>query len=326
MCLLPQGTSRRGNMAPQVKIGVYNFIENVEWAQLLQFWRFLDRETQFHSLWTSDHFVPLMAGGDMSGPCFEGWTAAAAAAQATERLRIGCVVTGITLRHPSLVAKMAATIDHVSNGRLEFGLGTAWHGAEHHTYGISFPSIKEREDMLEEAIQVIRLLFRAEGAVDFSGRYYQLRQARLSPPCVQRPHPPILIGGGGEKRTLRTAARYADASNVIGGVSTARRLMAVLNRHCAEVGRDPREISRSVIGPIYLATDESKAREVREAMAAFSGGDGAEDLAIGDAEHVRRVIERYAEVGVSHVIMVSLPPLDFDLYRRISGEIVSAFA
>ena len=316
-------------MAPKVRFGIQTGQEQVEWSHLLDFWRFLDRETAFDSIWTLDHFVPAGPGAELSGSALEGWTALAAAAQATERLRVGCLVTGVTYRHPSVLAKMAVTVDHISNGRLEFGIGAAWHEGEHRAYGIPFPPVKERQDRLEEAVQLIRLLFRAEGTVDFQGTYYQLNQAPFSPPCVQRPHPPIFIGGGGEKRTLRTAARYADGINVIGSLDTAKQKIAVLERHCADVGRDPNEITKSVFGPVLLIDDEERAQQLRERMAGMGGTSperAAETMPIGDAPHIRGVIERFAEAGISYIIMMSRAPYNFDLYRRISDEVVSAFA
>ncbi len=313
-------------MAPKVRIGIQTGQDMVEWSHLLEFWRFLDRETAFDSVWTIDHFVP--PAGDPAGACLEGWTALAAGAQATERMRVGCLVTGVTYRHPSVLAKMAATVDHISNGRLEFGIGAAWHEPEHRVYGMAFPSVKEREDRLEEAVQLTRLLFHAEGPVDFQGKYYQLSQAPFAPKCVQQPHPPIFIGGGGEKRTLRIAARYADGMNVIGSLDAVKQKIAVLERHCAGVGRDSNEITKSVFGPVMLIDDEERAGQVRTAMAPRMGTTperALDTLAVGNAAQVRGTIERYAEAGVSYIMMMSRPPYNFDLYRRISDEIVSAF-
>ncbi|MDZ4279093.1 MAG: TIGR03560 family F420-dependent LLM class oxidoreductase [Dehalococcoidia bacterium] len=316
-------------MAPKVRIGIQTGLDNVEWRDVLAFWRFLDRETAFDNVWTFDHFVPPIGATDPSGTCLEGWTALAAAAQATERLRVGCLVTGVTYRHPSVLAKMAATVDHISNGRLEFGIGAAWHEPEHRVYGVPFPSVRERSDMLEEAVQLIKLLFQAEGPVDFQGRHYQLRQAPFAPPCVQKPHPPIFVGGGGEQRTLRTAARYADAMNVLGGLDTVKEKIAALERHCADAGRDPSEITKSTFGPIMLVDEAGAAEKLRERLAGMAGTTperAAETLPVGDAAHIRGVIERFAEAGVSYMIMMSRPPYNFDLYRRISDDVVAAFA
>ena len=313
-------------MAAKIRFGVQTGLDNLTWDHVRDFWQFLDRETAFDNIWTFDHFVPPMPGQDQAGDCLEGWTALAAAAQATERLRLGCLVTGVTYRHPSVLAKMAVTVDHISNGRLEFGIGAAWHEAEHTAYGIPFPGVKERCDRLEEAVQLIRLLFQSEEPVDFQGKYYQLKQAPFSPAPVQRPHPPIFIGGGGEKRTLRTAALYGDAINVMGSLDSVKQKIAVLERHCADVGRDPNEITKSVFGPLILMDDESRAEQARNAMAGLAGTNAKDQLAIGNADHIRGVLERFADAGVTYFILLSRAPYKHELYKRISDEIVSAFA
>lgn len=316
-------------MAAKVRFGIQTGQDSVEWSQLSEFWQFLDRETAFHSVWTIDHFVPPGPGQDINGPCMEGWTTLAAGAQATERLRLGCLVSGVTYRHPSVLAKMAATVDRISNGRLEFGLGAAWHEPEHRVYGIPFPSVKERSDRLEEAVQVTRMLFRAEGPVDFKGKYYQLNQAPFAPRCVQEPHPPIFIGGGGEKRTLRTAARYGDAINVSGDLDGVKRKIEILERHCADAGRDPNEITKSAFVPVMLIDDPQRAQQLRERFAGMSGTTperAVDTMLIGDAAHLRAVTERFAEAGVTYIVMMSRSPYKFDLYQRISDEVVAAFA
>ncbi len=313
-------------MTPKVRIGIQTGQDGQDWPDLLEFWRFLDRESAFDSVWTIDHFVPPGPTQDSSGPCLEGWTALAAGAQATERLRVGCLVTAVTFRQPAVLAKMAATVDHISNGRLDFALGAAWHEGEHNAYGIPFPAVKERQDRLEEAAQLIRMLFDATSPVDFDGRYYQLHQAPFAPRCVQQPHPPIFIGGGGEKRTLRTAARYGDGINVSGDVDTVKHKIDVLERHCEAAGRGPNEITKSVFGPLMLIDDEEKARQLRTRMFPnLSPERAVEVVPIGNAAQVCAVIERMADVGVNYMVMTSRPPYKQDLYRRISDEIVSAF-
>lgn len=323
-------------MPAKIRFGIQTGLAGLTWDHVLDFWQFLDRETAFDNVWTFDHFVPPMPGQSPADDCLEGWTALAAAAQATERIRLGCLVTGNTYRHPAVLAKMAATVDHISHGRLEFGIGTGWHEFEHQAYGIPFPSVKERSDRLEEAVMLIRLLFQSDGPVDFQGQYYQLQQAPFSPPTVQRPNPPIFVGGGGEKRTLRTAALYGDAINVMGSLDLVKHKIAVLQRHCAEVGRNPDDITKSVFGPLILLDDEARAEQARQAMANLTvstqvagtvlEGDLKDQLTIGSAEHIRRVLERFADAGVSYFILLSRAPYKHDIYRRISDEIVSAFA
>jgi F420-dependent oxidoreductase-like protein len=298
-----------------------------DWQQTLEFWRFLDQETPIDSAWTFDHFIPPMGGQDPHGPCLEGWTALAALAQATERLRLGCLVTGVTYRHPSVLAKMAATVDHISGGRLEFGLGAAWHEGEHRCYGIPFPSIRERQDRLEEATELIRLLFETEGPVSYQGRYYQLEDAPFNPRPLQRPRPPFLIGGGGEKRTLRTLARFGDIMNVIGTPATLRRKSEVLEGHCKEVGRDPSEIERSVFVPVVMTDRQDVIDQIISFWVAqgISADEARRSTPTGPPDHIRDVIEQYADAGVTYFIMLGLGPYDRELYRRIMEEVVTPF-
>ena len=170
------------------KFGVQIGQANIEWSELLSIWQELDK-SNFDSAWVMDHFVPGRTKEDADGPCLEGWTLLAALAQATERIRIGCLVTGVTYRHPVVLAKMATTVDIISNGRLEFGIGAAWHEYEHRAYGIPFYTVKERQDRLEEAIQLIKALWTGAPAT-FQGKHYQLENAPFLPPNVQKPHPP----------------------------------------------------------------------------------------------------------------------------------------
>lgn len=299
----------------------------IDWQETLRFWRFLDKETPVDSAWTFDHFVQPMPGQDALGPCLEGWTALAALAQATERLRLGCLVTGVTYRHPSVLAKMAATVDHISGGRLEFGLGAAWHESEHRSYGIPFPSTKERQDRLEEAVELIHLLFKAEGTVSYQGRYYQLDGAPFNPRPVQQPHPPFLIGGGGEKRTLRTLARFGDIMNVSGPPSAVRKKIEVLEGHCKDVGRNPSEIEKSVFTPVVMTDRQDIIDRVLSISVAqgLSEDEAKRSTPVGTASHIRDVIKQYVDIGATYFIMMSQGPYNLDLYRRITDEIVAPF-
>jgi F420-dependent oxidoreductase-like protein len=315
-------------MGTQIRFGIQTGLDRVEWEDLLEFWQFLDRETAYDSLWTFDHFVPPGPGQDPGGTCLEGWTALAAAAQATERLLLGCLVTGNTYRHPAVLAKMAATVDHISEGRLIFGLGAGWHEEEHRAYGIPLYTMRERQDRLEEAAALIRELFSSEGPVDFQGRYYQLRQAPFSPGFIEERHPPIMIGGGGEKRTLRTAARYGDMMNVSGPVSQVRHKIEVLTRHCEEAGRDPREIAKTVFAPVICSDDAALIERFSQAVSSAMDVPLAKvktEMPVGPSAHVREVLERYAELGVSMIISPAQAPYPVHVYRRISEEVISHF-
>lgn len=218
--------------------------QHSDWRPILDFWKEGDRIEAYDAGWTFDHLDPIFS--ERSGPVFEGWTMLAALSGVVHRIRLGVLVTGNTYRHPAVLANMAATLDVISGGRLEIGLGTGWVEAEHEAYGIPLPPWKERFDRLEETCRILDSLL-TEQATDFEGRFYTLRGARAEPKPIQRPRPPIVIGGTGERRTLRIAARWADQWNLpTGGPDVLRRKVEVLHRHCAELGRDPEAIEVSV--------------------------------------------------------------------------------
>jgi F420-dependent oxidoreductase-like protein len=248
-----------------MRFGIKTSPQNTSWPDMLAVWQAADVIELFESAWTFDHFYPIFS--DPNGPCMEGWITLTALAQATRRLRVGVLVTGNVYRHPAVLANMAATLDVVSGGRLELGLGAGWNELECAAYGIDLPPLTERFDRFEEACQVVLGLLRDE-TTDFDGRHYRLTAARCEPKPVQRPHPPLCIGGGGEKRTLRAVARWAQHWNFPGGgVETLKHKRAVLAEHCAEVGRDPTEIMISTHlripegGDMAALVDEAAALE-----------------------------------------------------------------
>ncbi len=241
--------------------------QNTTWAAMLDVWRAADDIEVFESGWTFDHFYPIV--GDSAGPCLEGWITLTALAQATRRLRLGTLVTGIHYRHPAVLANMAATLDIVSGGRLELGIGAGWNQEESGAYGIELGSPRERSDRFEEACEVIVGLL-SQDVTTFGGSYYQLTEARCEPKPLQRPHPPICIGGSGEKRTLRTAARFAQHWNFVGGtVEQFTRAKDVLHQHCADIGREPAEIllSSHVVYTGDAAETAASAAALRDAGA-----------------------------------------------------------
>jgi F420-dependent oxidoreductase-like protein len=207
-------------------------------------WRVAD-EAGFDHCWNFDHFASIGPRGNL-GDVFEGWTLLGAMAEATSRVRIGCMVTGNTYRHPGVLAKMAVTVEHLSGGRLEFGLGAAWADNEHTMLDLEFGTPGQRIARMEEACRLIKLLW-SEDRTSFDGEHYRLVDAVANPKPVQRPGPPIWIGGSGERKTLRVVAEHADVWNLASGeVDEAVRLSGVLDQHCAAVGRDPTEVRRSV--------------------------------------------------------------------------------
>ncbi|HVW35019.1 MAG TPA: LLM class F420-dependent oxidoreductase [Acidimicrobiia bacterium] len=256
-----------------MRFGFKTAPQNTTWADMLAVWRAADDIDLFESGWTFDHFYPIFS--DPAGPCLEGWVTLSALAQATTRLRMGTLVTGNVYRHPAVLANMAATLDQVSGGRLELGIGAGWNEEECTAYGIELPPLRERFDRFDEACEIIVSLLTRE-TTDFAGRHYRLTAARCEPKPVQRPHPPICIGGGGEKRTLRAVARWAQHWNIPGGgpdVFKAKR--DVLAEHCAALGRDPAEITTSV--HLRVPEDGDLGAMVDEAAAY---GDAGLDLAV----------------------------------------------
>jgi F420-dependent oxidoreductase-like protein len=316
-------------MSPTVSFGVQSVQQNVEWRELLELWRFLEEETAVESLWVMDHLVAPLEGQLPEVPCFESWTALAAAAQATRRLRIGCLVIANTFRHPALLAKMAVTLDHISQGRLVLALGAGWHQEEHRAFGIPLPSMRERQDRLEEAAALLRAVFEAEGPVRFEGAYYRLEDASFLPGFVQKPHPPLMIGGGGERRTLRTAARYADAVNVLGPVSVVRHKLAVLEAHCQREGRDYDAIQKTVHVPVLTHKDAGllalMSDFVREHFQ-LTEVQLRQEVPVGSASHVRDVVAQYAELGVSAIVFPSPGPWDQEVFRYLDESVIRPFA
>jgi F420-dependent oxidoreductase-like protein len=242
--------------------------QNTTWAEMLPIWREADDIEVFESGWVFDHFYPIV--GDSAGPCLEGWTVLAALAQATRRLRLGALVTGIHYRHPAVLANMAATIDVISDGRLELGIGAGWNEEESGAYGIELGTKRERSDRFEEACQVLIGLLSQE-STDFDGEYYQLKAARNEPKGPQRPHPPICIGGSGERRTLLTTAKYAQHWNFAGGSpADFAHKRDVLFAHCQAIGRDPAEITLS--SHVRLSEDHDYAATAADVAALAEEG------------------------------------------------------
>ena len=244
-----------------MRLGLDVAQHHLDWDELLKRVRFAE-EAGFDGAWVFDHFQALY--GDRRGPCMEAWTLLAALAASSERIRLGALVTGVTYRHPSILATEAITVDHVSNGRLEMSLGAAWMEAEHRELGIPFPPRKERFERLEEAVQVVKLVMTTDGAT-FVGRHYQLRGASYLPRPVQRPHPPIWIGAGGPRHTIPVAARHADVWHTFGSPENLQRKSSVLDEHANLAGRDPSSILKATDLSISEPWDEvrSTAEAVR---------------------------------------------------------------
>ena len=263
-------------------------------------------------LWRSDHFFSLT--GDRQRPALECWSSLTALAQRTSRIRFGPLVSPMTFRHPALLARMAAAVDGLSNGRLILGVGAGWNDAEHEAFGIRLPPLKERFDRLEEGIAVIKSLWTG-GPVDFDGRFYPLRHATAYPRPVQQPGPPLLIGGDGEVRLLRIVAQHADEWNSHAhGPELYRTKRARLEEHCRAVGRDPHAIARSWMGGILIGRDARQLQENGRWMHTFLGLQGidrdtvpgalqARGWLVGTPDQVADQLETWSAVGVQRVML-----------------------
>jgi F420-dependent oxidoreductase-like protein len=212
----------------------------------------------FYSLWVMDHFFQIGLLGPPEHEMLEGWSALAFAAGRTRRIRLGTLVTGVTYRHPGLLVKTATTLDVLSGGRAYFGIGAAWNEEEHRGLGVPFPPLAERFERLEETLQIARQMWAGDDRA-YTGKHYQLARPLNSPQAVQRPHPPILIGGSGERKTLRLVARYGDACNLFAhfGADQLGRKLAVLRAHCEDVGRPYEEIEKTTLGSVRVTRDGS---------------------------------------------------------------------
>lgn len=224
--------------------------QNLTWQKNVERWQLFE-ELGFDSAWNCDHFIQP---SNPTGPYFEAWTNLAGLAAVTKTIRFGCLVSSNTFRHPSLLAKEVATVDHISNGRLIVGIGAGYYQPEHDMFGLYLPETKELISRFEEAVKLIDQLLRND-TTTFEGRYYKVREARMRPGPVQRPRPPFLIGGKGP-RMLRICARYADIWNSVGTPEELGERNQMLNEACAEVGRDPNAIVRSVYHWVPRSADD----------------------------------------------------------------------
>lgn len=270
--------------------------QHTTYEAMVAVWQEADRTPAFEHAWLFDHFNPIQ--GDLDGPCFEGWTLLSVLAAQTSRLRLGLMVAGNTYRHPAVHAHMAATVDVISGGRLDFGVGAGWNEYEHQSMGIPLYPPGERIRRLGEACEIAKRLW-TQPLTDFDGRYYQLRQARCEPKPVQKPYPPIVIGGGGEQLTLRVVAQHADIWNCPGtDVEIITRKTRILHEHCAAVGRDPADIELSVQARIDY-----------------------DDLP-ATVETLRPLID----AGATHIILMLAYPYPDGIVARLADEIVGQFA
>jgi F420-dependent oxidoreductase-like protein len=308
--------------------------EGLNWER----WKQITRATEdlgFESLWRSDHFFSLMGPRDRDA--LETFVSLVHVAENTTRIRFGTLVCSMTFRHPSLLARMAAGIDRLSGGRFILGIGAGWNVPEHEAFGIRFPPVKERMDILEDSAAIIRGLW-SEGSFSFKGRVFELKEAKLNPKPLQRPAP-LLVGGGGEKRTLRVVARYASEWNVTPmAVERYREKVRVLEEHCRRVGRDPREIDRSMMCAFIVGRDEGELvrrvealQKVMPPMAQTPApqllrGMASRGWLVGTPEQLVDQIKAYEAEGVGRIMLQHHNQTDFDALELIAKEVLPRVA
>ena len=266
----------------------------------------------FDSFWVMDHFHQISPVGKQEDPMLEGWTTISVLAGITSKIKLGTLVTGIIYRHPSVLAKMGATLDVLSKGRLFMGIGAAWNQEESLAYGIPFFPNKERLLRLEEAIQIIRKMWtEKEPAATFNGRYYQIKNAYCNPKPIQKPSPPIMVGGSGERHTLKIVAKYADACNLFGSAETVKRKLSVLKEHCKSVGRDYDSILKTKLGFILIDNDKEMVEKRLQQISKVIPEDQLREFLIyGTPEDILKQIELLEEAGIQYLIV------DLEPYRE----------
>jgi F420-dependent oxidoreductase-like protein len=307
----------------KLRFGIHSGQQHTTFGEYVALWRFAE---DVGLDWASvfDHFLPIQS--DPTGPCFEGLTLLAAMAAHTERIRCGVIVTGVTYRNPAVLAKIATTIDHVSGGRMDLGVGAAWYEDEHDQYGIPFPPIGVRMDMLDDACGILRALWTQERAT-VEGQQFAVRNALAEPKPLQDPMP-LWVGGSGERRTLRIVAEHADGWNTFfGDPDEYRHKLDVLAGHCADVGRDPHDIRKQVVLRAILGDTEADARE-RLADTADRAGLAPEQLAegmiVGTPELCVERLAAHREMGVGDFLVLARPPADRRTIELFAREVAPA--
>jgi F420-dependent oxidoreductase-like protein len=278
----------------------------------------------FDSFWVMDHFHQIQFVGRPEEPMLEGWTVISMLAAITTKIKLGTLVTGIIYRYPSVLAKIAATLDVLSKGRLFMGIGAAWNEQESLAYGISFPSNQERLLRLDEAIQVIRKMWTDEPYTSFNGKYYQIRNAYCNPKPIQKPSPPILVGGSGERKTLKIVAKYADACNLFGSPETVRKKLDILKEHCKSVGRDYNSILKTKLSVVIVDDNNDMAiNRVRKIFGGMPEEQIKEFVIYGTPEDVSRQIEILEQGGIQYLIVDLEPERELEALDTFASKVIN---
>lgn len=280
----------------------------------------------FDSFWVMDHFHQIPMIGKVEEPMLESWTTLSVLAGLTTKIKLGTLVTGIMYRYPAVLAKVAASLDVLSKGRLFMGIGAAWNEDESHAYGIHFPPASERLSRLEEAIQIIRKMWTEEPSASFNGKYYQIRNAYCNPKPIQKPSPPILVGGGGERKTLKIVAKYADACNLFGSVETVKRKLNILKEHCKTIGRDYDSILKSKLAIIVVDDDKQTSEKKIEQIFKGMPEEQIREFAIyGTPEDVLKQIELFEQVDIQYLIVDLDPTRELEALDVFTNKIIRKF-
>jgi F420-dependent oxidoreductase-like protein len=258
----------------------------------------------YDSFWIMDHLTQIAFVGEISDPILEPYTAISGIATSTNRIRLGVLCTCNFFRNPALLAKMGTGIDHISNGRFNLGLGAGWFQKEATMYGYRFPKARERLGMLEESVQIIKKAW-TQGRVTFHGKYYEVKDLVSEPKPIQKPHPPILIGGGGEKITLRVVAKYANACNLFEKGEALRRKLGILKKHCKAEGRRYDSILKTKLATVFFGKDPKDALERSLAFKPrwMTVEDFAESAMLGSVKDIEKDIEQLKDMGVDDLIV-----------------------
>jgi alkanesulfonate monooxygenase SsuD/methylene tetrahydromethanopterin reductase-like flavin-dependent oxidoreductase (luciferase family) len=298
----------------------------------------------FDSFWVMDHFHQISVVGKPEEPMLEGWTTISVLAGITTRIKLGTLVTGVIYRYPSVLAKIAATLDVLSKGRLFLGIGASWNEEESLAYGIgeyasnnnnnnngnskgppgiSFPSNKERLLRLEEALQIIRKMWTEEPSASFEGKYYHIHNAYCNPKPIQKPSPPILVGGSGEKRTLKIVAKYADACNLFGSAETVKKKLDILKEHCRSVNRDYDSILKTKLGVVVIDNNGRKAKKmVQQAFMGMPEAQLREFAIYGTPDEVLKQVREFEDAGIQYLIVDLEPQREIEALEVFSDEII----
>jgi alkanesulfonate monooxygenase SsuD/methylene tetrahydromethanopterin reductase-like flavin-dependent oxidoreductase (luciferase family) len=311
---------------PPIRFAIALAPSQLDWGAYLAAAQAAD-EMRYETFWGYDHLMPIF--GDMSGPNFECYTTMAGIAAATKRIRVGALVSGVAYRNPALQIKEATQVDVISGGRFDFGIGAGWAEREFQAFDIPFAAPKDRIGMLRETLDLAKLMWSGDPrkTVSYEGKYVKATDVFLNPQPVQRPRPPILIGGGGEQLTLRVVARHADIWHGFGDADTIRRKIELIDGYAAAIGRDPGEIAKSTSASIWVGD-----RVPDEALAKISSLNGRpvdqlrQTFIQGTPEAIEAKLRDLIALGVTYIVITGSHPSLTDNWRRISDEIIPRFA